>query len=1232
MTKALVAFLAFAGYIGVRGGQVFHAYPQDGPTSFCDCVRNATQPGDECRLHAGRYYVGPNRCVHIGAHGTADAPIVISSAGDGEVVIDGTVAIEGPWMLTVDGKHYAADAGNADILQLFANGDLQVLARHPNAAWSDGSVFHAVENWFRSQSPGVHDVKTGLGVLNDTGACPSPSDCCARCNSHDLAASGINATGALAIVNLWSCDTGVQRVTRHDASAPEILYYNATWDGLCDTYRGGDGRYYLEGLSGFLDTQDEWLFDRSTKHVLRAAKPFPGVEYRGRVSDYALVVDNASFLRIANISFFASTISVAGNVSDVTLASLVFNYSSVSRRALGDTSPPVTLALARDKTLKPAGPANFTVEDLIVRYSDGPALLESGDAAVIQDSLFEWNDWTGVGGAWPLGVAREGKAQRATTLRTAGQGLVFRRLTMRNNGAAQAFNGGSNSGDPALVELCFFSEQFALQDDGSFVEGGGSNRSTIYVQNWGSSTGKSGLRWDGDYPTTNGGLMFRNVMWNTSAVVIKGDHHNISLNTIFDGADIEASHAAHDTPRYQDDSSPLDSLALSSANVGIGQEKYNPDSNKHTVFIRNIFDAVEAMGSTRGCSTIPCQPPGSYSDNLIGTDTPFDIRAELRDPYHWDFRPCPGSQAANLSAGAYSPRQKEAGPYWIPGRRERRVASTPVPPSSSAGVYLDTDLIWLPAVRSRGHAVFLGPVGGALSKIADIEGSGLNVVRLSAPLKANTDYEWRVDTLQDDSVAGSVPGPTWTFTTGNKLSCSRKPEPPKPLPQGCKAAEDSSCPGLKGQGMQCEDCVKRNDGPLVRAGCFEHGTRHAFIQSFCYGNGTASALQWVPRASTNKPRFSGMFVALTNTTSLWSQEQWDTDCKSMKAAKFDFLVVPHTGRQTAPASASCPHGRFEVYYPAPDFNGTGACYEQVGDLDAEGGTLGNVLRAARAAELSGGVHLGLMFAPSEHGFPQQTNGSFADWGGYQASVAAHLHTLFGSEMTGVYTEIEFSNAEYWISAMTAFGRDYLGGIARGVAALPVPEGSIQVWASPYSIGNETRHPSGFVRPVAYAQAMRAAIDAAGGPNLFHHVAMQDSMGAQGNSFQNASDFLGNMSALVRSWSNVELFEVWPRDCQWPDPCHGRHPAPWTRIVQQMANEAAQLGGAESATLIAWEWYSCHFFARAAHRQRRSHVLTTPSFAHRYSCFSPNAGGDPAHPFPAEAKANYDAYMAYLGQK
>ena len=55
----------------------------------------------------------------------------------------------------------------------------------------------------------------------------------------------------------------------------------------------------------------------------------------------------------------------------------------------------------------------------------------------------------------------------------------------------------------------------------------------------------------------------------------------------------------------------------------------------------------------------------------------------------------------------------------------------------------------------------------------------------------------------------------------------------------------------------------------------------------------------------------------------------------------------------------------------------------------------------------------------------------------------------------------------------------------------------------------------------------------------------------------------------RLWSNVELFEGWPQPCEFPTPC-GRHPAPITRIVRQLASEDPYVGGRH----IAWEWSSC----------------------------------------------------------
>ena len=65
--------------------------------------------------------------------------------------------------------------------------------------------------------------------------------------------------------------------------------------------------------------------------------------------------------------------------------------------------------------------------------------------------------------------------------------------------------------------------------------------------------------------------MLENVAWNTSALMIKGDRHNVTSNTVFGGADTSPSSAIHDRPKYQDHASSLDNLSIPSAMVGVGQ-------------------------------------------------------------------------------------------------------------------------------------------------------------------------------------------------------------------------------------------------------------------------------------------------------------------------------------------------------------------------------------------------------------------------------------------------------------------------------------------------------------------------------------------------------------------------------------------------------------------------------------------------------------------------------------
>jgi hypothetical protein len=235
-----------------------------------------------------------------------------------------------------------------------------------------------------------------VGLIHDAGACNSTQDCCAFCNKNDLATSGINATGAVAIMNMWGDGTGVQVIKSH-TPATSVLRYDATWckdeiarRGKCgDGYRDGRGRYYLEGLLSLLDAPTEWAFVQTSDES--QTKSGGGLLYlwthngshpsehavQTKTQTYALDIKNSTHLTIANLSFFATTIqayddanttvtndlgegsaaaesvtaSLQPMVKNLRFESLDFQYPSASRRMLKDLNPIDCMAVWTDATI-----------------------------------------------------------------------------------------------------------------------------------------------------------------------------------------------------------------------------------------------------------------------------------------------------------------------------------------------------------------------------------------------------------------------------------------------------------------------------------------------------------------------------------------------------------------------------------------------------------------------------------------------------------------------------------------------------------------------------------------------------------------------------------------------------------------------------------------------------------------------------------------------------------------
>ena len=78
--------------------------------TLCACVGALREAGDECRLRSGRYEVGQQTCRMAGLKGTREQPVVVTAAGDGPVLVDGTLPITGPWRRERSSGLYAAAA------------------------------------------------------------------------------------------------------------------------------------------------------------------------------------------------------------------------------------------------------------------------------------------------------------------------------------------------------------------------------------------------------------------------------------------------------------------------------------------------------------------------------------------------------------------------------------------------------------------------------------------------------------------------------------------------------------------------------------------------------------------------------------------------------------------------------------------------------------------------------------------------------------------------------------------------------------------------------------------------------------------------------------------------------------------------------------------------------------------------------------------------------------------
>ena len=708
-------------YVSVNNGSDSNPGTIDRPWKHVQKAVSVLKSADTCFIRGGRYYEE----VIISDLKGAPYSIRFASYPGEQVVFDGTGGpIKASWKKYKDNIYVAKI--DYDIWQLFVDGNMQINARWPNAFWYDYSVFDYTK-WGYSSDNSTYDGDTGTGIMTDNG-------------TRGLATSGINATGAIAILNIGSWLTWAGMVDTHTPGNSSFNYHLES-PVKNVAFQPERCRYFLEDKLEFLDAPTEWFYDMENKDLYLWTQDGDSPdnhEITGKKSTYAFTITNSSSrITLLELDFFATTIYINGNdkdsdVNSVELHSCQFSYPSYSKRMLKSLAVPnMTTIYYNGDLIKYAG--NFRIYNCTFEYADGQTIKYRGGNGIIDNNLWHHNDFTCVGS----GDLFESDGARD----------VFFRNVVHSNGPSVGFQPGSQDHwlgivTSSTIKLNMFYDLKSLQNDGAHVQTSAySQNGTILENNWCFDTMKWGLRFDrGTAPDAAWGFdgtMTHNVVWNTKGINVKGNNHTITNNLVLNGTDLYG-------------------MVIMCCHPGS-----NDTENNYTVVINNIIE----NGACSEAVKSPCPIiPGNFTNNANQS-----VRLHLRDPDNLDFRPRKSSDYVAKGIGPYDEESMvDSGVYWIPGRLLIS-ASMPIPPNGTTTAKCDAHLMWLGGVDSYSHNLYFGTnktvITNATPTTPGIKGGSYRMpsnVMDPGLLRANIVYYWRADVVNGERV--QVIGDVWEFS------------------------------------------------------------------------------------------------------------------------------------------------------------------------------------------------------------------------------------------------------------------------------------------------------------------------------------------------------------------------------------------------------------------------------------------------------------------------------------
>ena len=457
--------------------------------------------GDNCYIREGSYH---ETIVMNNNDGASGSPIVFTNYNNERVIMDGTIPIDTSWSIH-SGNIYKQKLTFRP-WQLFADRKEQVMARWPNAKFSDNSIWDNDNYWAKGTIDKDDNAYSNGTIIDDPYTNKDGTNIDLNAKGFDLDESGKEA---IAILNVGSFKTWSRKVTSHSGNT--FNYSNTP------SWKTKHHYYYLEGRLEFLDSAGEWYFDvtDSTLYFWAEDNVHPkNLKIRGKVQSYAFEITASEYIHIKNLEFFATTVYFF-NGDNCLIYGANFMYPSCSKRMLRvvDTLPEMTIFKSNS--------SNSVIRRSAFRNTDGTAVEMWGGNNKIDSTYFNNIDYS---------VADNSGLM--ITVRMNGSNNVFSHNTIHKTGASATVSAGI----APLVEYNDLYDTGHLQSDGSMIQITESEQDgAICRYNWLHDTEKYGARFDHS-GTADGvnGLMHHNVAWNCLAggIMAKGNNHKIYNNTV----------------------------------------------------------------------------------------------------------------------------------------------------------------------------------------------------------------------------------------------------------------------------------------------------------------------------------------------------------------------------------------------------------------------------------------------------------------------------------------------------------------------------------------------------------------------------------------------------------------------------------------------------------------------------------------------------------------------------